>query len=211
MKSNNNKSGFERNQQPPYQIGDLDLSTLWLDLIRKDKVSATVSVPSVPSSSFHGMVDNEQVETTTISSISVRYGIRMIQDESSSSSNVNCEEYVEEVGLQVGELSQNPMIRSINETLVRIQQRQQQQHEEHDVLSLSGVYFKQAGGFIAQVSYIVNVANETTIVVQAVLSHFITLCLLFFLYVAPAGTNPTASTFAWICRGHHGHSTNLQS
>jgi hypothetical protein len=135
---NRRKFSFHVRNQPPYRIDDLDLSNLWLDLVRQDKVSA--SVPLLP--------DNGPMEFPTSS---VKYGVRMV--ESASDGGTICQEYVMEEGLLPGDVSQHPTIRLINETLAQLQ-RQPEEGEEGSSSSSGGVTFLQAGGFIAQLQLV---------------------------------------------------------
>ncbi|KAG7356551.1 hypothetical protein IV203_001237 [Nitzschia inconspicua] len=118
--------------QPPYQIHDLKLSDLWIDLVRHDKVAATVQLPN----------ENDEAVTTT-----VKYGVRMV----SSEMGPTCQEFVMQDGCVSDETNQHPSIRSINETLSKLQGRQQ---DYDDSPSTSGVAFREAGGFVAQLQLV---------------------------------------------------------
>ncbi|KAL3908792.1 MAG: hypothetical protein SGILL_008348 [Bacillariaceae sp.] len=122
------------NQQPQYQIGNLDLSEKWLDLVAHDKVSVTVEIPTSNSESDNKN-GNGPVTTT-----SVKYGVRRIE----SKTGFSCQEYVMEVGLKPSETSTNPRIRSINATLANI----------HNQQSGRTANFKKAGSFVAQLQVV---------------------------------------------------------
>ena len=122
--------------QPPYQIAGMDLSTSWIDLVEKNQVSVTTQ--------FRDDDSNEKRKTM------IDYGIRMVEiasnddiDKETSSSTTSdvsttkkwmFQEYVVQQ-IDDGEGEGNPIVRSINSTLSRIN---------------SGVEFKQIGDFVTQ-------------------------------------------------------------
>jgi hypothetical protein len=126
------KSSVHIRKQPPYQIENLDLSSLWLDLVTQDKVAVSVPLPD----SAHSEVR-----------LSMNYGVRMV--ESACFGGTVCQEYVMEEGLLPGDISQHPTIRFINETLTQLQTQPQD-----DSSPSSGVTFLQAGGFVAQLQLV---------------------------------------------------------
>jgi hypothetical protein len=130
-------------QQPLYQIGNMDLSQEWLDLVSRDKVSATVQISN-----------NEYDNGNGPAGTTVKYGVRMVEGKNGS----HCQEYAFELGLQSGEISRNPQIQSINMTLARIQQSQEQstsasRHNDKNP-SMSGATFKKFGNFVAQLQLV---------------------------------------------------------
>jgi len=133
--------------QPPYRIAGLDLSSLWIDLVRQNKVSASTTLPSVKSTSK----DDSDGEDQTTNTVCVEYGIRMVEtsekDTTDQTENTGWmfEEYVQQKGLESGgessSLTPDPFVSSINATLARV--REQRTNE-------SGVVtFKQLGNYVA--------------------------------------------------------------
>ena len=88
--------------QPPYSIASTDLSRRWIDLVRQDKVKATVQIPNDDGSN-----------------LSVNYGVRLVEKRTGVTV---CEEFVEEAGLEPGEPNRSNLVKSINETLASFQQ-----------------------------------------------------------------------------------------
>lgn len=123
--------------QPPYKIAGLDLSALWIDLVRRNKVSASMSLPSTKSKDG---VANDEGESAT-----VEYGIRLTEKvtEKADETMWAFEEYVSQMGLNDGVVP-NPLISDINATLARSHRRS----------SGSGVDFKQVGNFVAQLQLV---------------------------------------------------------
>lgn len=123
--------------QPPYKIAGLDLSALWIDLVRRNKVSASMSLPSTKSKDGAA---NDEGESAT-----VEYGIRLAEKvaENTDETMWAFEEYVSQIGLDDGVVP-NPLISDINATLARSHQRS----------SGSGVDFKQVGDFVAQLQLV---------------------------------------------------------
>jgi hypothetical protein len=116
--------------QPQYQIGSVDLSSRWVDLVRDGKVAATV-----------------QLEEADGTNVSVRYGVRL----ATRGSNAVCEEFVEEAGVEAGKASHSELIRNINETLSTVQ--------EYDPTASSSspsqtVKFRKDGDFAAQLQLV---------------------------------------------------------
>lgn len=87
--------------QPPYRIASEDLSTKWIDLVRNEKVTATV-----------------QISDQDGSNVSVRYGVRLIEKVGGS---MVSEEFVMEADLEPGQPNQSKLVQSINETLTTFQ------------------------------------------------------------------------------------------
>ena len=128
--------------QPPYQIAGMDLSTSWIDLVKQNQVSVTTQFRDDDSDNDGN--DNEKRKTM------IDYGIRMVEiasnddiDKETSSSTTSdvsttkkwmFQEYVVQQ-IDDGEGEGNPIVRSINSTLSRIN---------------SGVEFKQIGDFVTQ-------------------------------------------------------------
>jgi hypothetical protein len=138
-KDKRHKSPLVVRNQPSYQIDNIDLSNLWLDLVRQDKVAATVQLPS----------NSDDEDATT----SVKYGVRMVSGDNGI--GLTCQEYVVEEGLAPGEISHHPTIQSINETLARLQTVESASDASAENSSpSSGLAFRQAGGFIAQLQLV---------------------------------------------------------
>ena len=123
--------------QPPYKIAGLYLSALWIDLVRRNKVSASMSLPSTK---IKDGVANDEGESAT-----VEYGIRLAKKvtEEADETMWAFEEYVSQIGLNDGVVP-NPLISEINATLARSHQRS----------SGSGVDFKQVGDFVVQLQLV---------------------------------------------------------
>jgi len=128
--------------QPSYHIAGLDLSSLWVDLVRQNKVSASMRLSSSKSLS-NGSAGNE-------TDIMVEYGVRMMEksekddEDSTETTNWIFEDYVEQKGVESGESSPDPLISDIVATLARTQ-------EETDG---SGVKFRKVGRFVAQLQLV---------------------------------------------------------
>ena len=131
--------------QPPYRIAGLDLSSLWIDLVRQNKVLASTTLP--PSTSKDDCDDGDQTTNT----VCVEYGIRMVEtsekDTTDQTENTEWmfEEYVQQKGLESdGESSPpspDPLVSNINATLTRVREQR---------TDGSGVAtFKQLGNFVA--------------------------------------------------------------
>ncbi len=124
--------------QPPYKIAGLDLSALWIDLVKRNKVSASMNLPSTKSKDGDA---NDAAESST-----VEYGIRLVEKatETADETTWAFEEYVQQTGLEKAGVLPDPLIFNINATLARSHQRS----------SGSGVEFKQVGNFVAQLQLV---------------------------------------------------------
>jgi hypothetical protein len=122
-------------RQPPYKIAGLDLSASWVDLVRQNKVSASVNLPPTDKS----VRDNRK------NSI-VEYGIRLVEKriENLDETRWVFEEYVQQLGLESIDSAPHPLITNINATLARSQRRSDG----------SGTDFKRAGNFVAQLQLV---------------------------------------------------------
>jgi len=153
--------------QPPYQIAGVDLSTLWIDLVRQNKVSVSMRLPSTKSTTKDNGDDGDDDENSGSDQNNpmVECGIRMVEigsekiDEETSSSTTSdipttrwmFEEYVQQLGLGSDESSQqNALISNINATLSRIQR----QSGSNEKPTASGVESKQVGDFVAQLQLV---------------------------------------------------------
>ena len=118
--------------QPPYKIAGEDLSASWIDLVRQNKVSASMKLPPIQGDK----ATNAMVE----------YGIRLVEKatETSDETRLVFEEYVHQLGLESDDEVPNPRISDINATLARSQQQN----------SGSGVDFKQVGNFVTQLQLV---------------------------------------------------------
>lgn len=131
--------------QPSYQIAGLDLSSLWIDLVRQNKVSASMGLPSNETTSKDSGGDG----TKTM----VEYGVRMVEKSEEDADSIETtkkwvfEDYVEQKGLDNGELesSPDPVISNIITTLARTQKQTK---------NGSGVKFQKAGNFVAQLQLV---------------------------------------------------------
>jgi hypothetical protein len=112
--------------QPPYEIASIDLSRKWIELVRDDKVAATVNIP------------NDQ----NGGDFAVRYGVRLVARDSGT----HCEEFVEEV---VESSSGHELIQQISSTLMNLQE----QAAESSSTSVA-VQYSMDGDFAAQLQLV---------------------------------------------------------
>lgn len=145
MRQRSSHTLIARNQQPPYRIYDVDLSKEWLELVRQEKVAGTVPLP------VDTIAENGDKSIATF----VKYGVRMTPS-CENSNDLTCQEFVVEEGLEAGEVSRHPIIRSINETLAKLQDPRHQNTPilEEATSSMSGVAFQKAGKFVAQLQLV---------------------------------------------------------
>jgi hypothetical protein len=139
--------------QPPYGIAGQDLSTMWLDLVQRGKVSATIPITSnnAPGSSSGGGGGDE-------TTVMVNFGIRMVGQQyteggKGSVLGMKCEEYVVQEGLKEGEISNNPIIREINATLSKLSMYNQDEID-HPSCPSPVVLSQRAGAFVAQLQLV---------------------------------------------------------
>ena len=133
--------------QPPYTIAGVDLSASWIDLVRENKVSASIDLPLTKSNAEDSIdtVDNDiDEEEAKISK--VEYGIRLSEKKSENPDGITSvfEEYVRQLGLESDDVTSNPLISNINATLAKSQERS----------TGSGVDFKRFGNFVAQLQLV---------------------------------------------------------
>lgn len=125
--------------QPPYKIAGVDLSASWIDLVRENKVSASIDLPSTKSTDND--IDEKEAENCT-----VEYGIRLVEKKSENPDETRWvfEEYVRQLGFESDDLTPNPLISNINATLAKIQQRS----------TGTGVDCKRFGNYVAQLQLV---------------------------------------------------------
>ena len=142
--------------QPPYQIAGVDLSALWIDLVRHNKVSVSMRLPSTKiAAKDNGNKDDDGDDDDGWNGQNnpmVEYGIRMVEKyiENFDETRWIFEDYVQQLGPEGGELTPNSLISNINATLIRTQQ----QSVSNDQTTASGVEFKQVGDFVAQLQLV---------------------------------------------------------
>lgn len=130
--------------QPPYKIGGIDLSALWIDLVRRNKVSASMTLPSPRTNArddFDKINDGKYDEN-----LEVEYGIKLVEKNTENPDRCKLvyEEYVRQLGLESDSSTPSSIIANINATLTR---RQQQ------TVGL-GIDFEQVGNFVAQLQLV---------------------------------------------------------
>ena len=135
--------------QPPYEIAGVDLSTSWVELVRQNKVSASMSLPPTNSNAKdnHEKDDNENIGTKGNIDV-VEFGIQLVKmyTEDSNQTKWIFKEFVHQLGLEGSDSSPNQLISNINATLTRYQQRNKSIG--------SGVEFQRVGYFVAQLQLV---------------------------------------------------------
>lgn len=133
--------------QPPYEIAGKDLSASWIDLVRQNQVSASVSLKLTKSNIEDNSDEIKNVNSEGDDKNSmVEYGIRLVEKKTDDPDETRWvfEEYVQQLGLESGDLTPNPLISNINATLARILQQ----------TTGSALDIKRVGNFVAQLQLV---------------------------------------------------------
>lgn len=134
--------------QPPYKIAGVDLSASWIDLVRENKVSASIDLPLTTKSNAEDNIDtvDNDIDEKEAENSTVEYGIRLVEKKSENPDETRSvfEEYVRQLGLESDDVTPNPLISNINATLAKSQERS----------TGSGVDFKRFGNFVAQLQLV---------------------------------------------------------